>query len=125
MFDELSCGVSLLFCLLMELIFIGYMFGIDKLDILLEMQTGERIPKIVKWICMTFIPVFTSLMIVLNLIGEFSAEKAAARNWDWWVTTLGRMLFIIPMCIGLFLGSIKKYPAQVSIYVLIEKQYGI
>jgi len=36
MFDELSAGVSLLFCLFMELIIIGYMFGIDKLDVLLE-----------------------------------------------------------------------------------------
>lgn len=76
MFDELSCGVSLLFCLLMELIFIGYLFGIDKLDVLLERRTGERIPKAVKYICMGFIPVFTSLMIILNLINEFSAAKA-------------------------------------------------
>jgi len=125
MFDELSCGVSLLFCLLMELILVGWMFGIDKLDILLQKRTGENIPQIVKYICMGFIPIFTSIMIILNLIGEFSAAKATARDWPWWITTLGRSLFVVPICLGLFLGSCKNYGARKDIYDLIEKQYGI
>jgi len=109
----------------MELIFIGWMFGIDKLDILLERRTGENIPKVVKYICMYFIPVFTFLMMILNLSNEFSEEKAKARNWNWIITFLGRMLFVIPILIGLFLGSIKRYPATISVYTLIEEQYGI
>ena len=125
LFDTFACGVSLLFCLLMELIFFGWVFGIDKLSILLEERTGEVIPIFVRWVIKVFIPLFTTLMIILNLVSEFSAAKAKARNWEWWVTTLGRLLFIIPIGIGLFAGFIRKYSGTKSIYILIEEQYGI
>lgn len=126
LFDTYACGVSLLFCLLMELIFFGWLFGIDKLDVLLYRRTGEHIPVFVRWIVKVFIPIFTIAMIIINLIGEFSAAKAEARNWEWWVTTLGRLLFIIPILLG-FMGLVPafQYKATRNIYDLIEEQYGI
>ena len=44
MFDAYACGVSLYFCLIMECIVIGWVFGIEKLSIIAERTTGEKIP---------------------------------------------------------------------------------
>lgn len=126
LFDTFSCGVSVLFCLLMELIFFGWFFGLDKFDVLLKRRTGESIPVFIKWIVKIFIPIFTSAMIIINLIGEFSEETSLKRNWPWWVTTLGRLLFIVPIC-SAFIGVIPafRYKKTIDVYDLIEEQYGI
>jgi len=126
LFDTFACGVSLLYCLLMELIFFGWLFGIDKLSVLLERRTGESIPVFVRWVVKLFIPLFTIAMIIINLVGEFSNEKSINRNWPWWITTLGRMLFLVPIGCG-FMGIIPalRYKGIKDIYVLIEEQYGI
>lgn len=128
LFDTYACGVSLLFCLLMELVFFGWLFGIDKLDVLMQKRTGESIPVFVRWVIKIFIPVFTLIMIVINLIGEFSSAKAEARAkvgtssyQPGWITTLGRLLFIIPILCG-FMGVIPflRYKKTINIYDLIE-----
>jgi len=110
---------------MMELVIIVWMFGVDKLDVLLERRTGENIPKAVKYICMGFIPAFISVMMILNMVGEFSEETSLKRNWSWGITFGGRMLFVVPICVGLFTGLIKRNDTLISIYTLIEEQYGI
>jgi len=126
LFDGYACGVSLLYCLLMELIFFGWLFGIDKLDVLLQKRTGENIPVFVRWVIKIFIPIFTIIMIIINLIGEFSEKKSIERGWPGWITGLGRLLFVIPILCG-FMGIIPafRYKKTINIYDLIEKQYGI
>ena len=44
MFDHYAVGMPLLFMLIAQTIFIGYIFGLDRLSDLLYQNTGERIP---------------------------------------------------------------------------------
>jgi SNF family Na+-dependent transporter len=103
MFDGYACGVSLYFCLIMECIVIGWIFGIEKLNIIAQKVTGEKIPMVVMLLVKFFIPIFTSINIILYFIGEFSAKKAASRGWPTGLTWLGRMLWIVPIGLA-FIG---------------------
>jgi len=69
------------------------------------------------------VPTLTALNIILYFIGEFSAKKAAARNWPTSITWLGRLLWIVPIGCA-FIGFCYKVP-MANIYDLIEKQHGI
>lgn len=72
-----------------------------------------------------FIPIFTTINIILYFIGEFSDATAKKRDWPTGITWLGRMLWIIPI-ISAFCGNIPKFcPDTKSIYDLIEEQHGI
>lgn len=124
MFDAYACGVSLYFCLIMECIVIGWIFGIEKLSILAHRTTGEDIPKVVILLIKFFIPALTTLNIILYFIGEFSAEKAKARNWGGPITWLGRLLWIVPIA-SAFIGFCKPDVGHANVYDLIEKQHGI
>lgn len=72
MFDAYACGVSLFFCLIMECIVIGWVFGIEKLAIICKRTTDEDIPKVVIYLLKFFIPLFTFINIILYFITEFS-----------------------------------------------------
>ena len=126
MFDAYACGVSLYFCLIMECIVIGWVFGIEKLSIIAERTTGEKIPMFTMMLVKFFIPLFTTINIILYFIGEFSEAKAKARNWPTGLTWLGRLLWIIPiLCAFLgFLGE-KGQIKCADVYDLVEKQHGI
>lgn len=67
LFDAYSCALSLLTCLLLECVFFAWLFGVDKLDILLEHTNGEKIPVPVKWTVKWFIPIFTIIMIYFSI----------------------------------------------------------
>lgn len=123
MFDAYACGVSLYFCLIMECIVIGWIFGIEKLSIIAFRTTGEKIPKVVMYLIKFFIPIFTFINVILYFATEFTAKKAAARNWSTGITWLGRMLWIVP--IGLAFIGICKPIEMANVYDLIEKQHGI
>lgn len=123
MFDGYACGVSLYFCLIMECIVIAWIFGIEKLSIIAERTTGEKIPMFTMLLVKFFIPLFTFINIVLYFIGEFSAEKAKSRGWSVGITWLGRMLWIVPISLA-FIGTCKQIP-MASIYDLVETQHGI
>jgi len=73
-----------------------------------------------------FIPLFTTINIILYFIGEFSEAKAKSRNWPTGLTWLGRLLWIIPiLCAFLgFLGE-KGQIKCADVYDLVEKQHGI
>jgi len=106
MFDAYACGVSLYFCLIMECIVIGWIFGIEKLSIIAYRTTGEKIPKVVMMLVKFFIPLFTFINVILYFATEFTDKKAKARNWSTGITWLGRMLWIVPICLA-FIGTCK------------------
>jgi SNF family Na+-dependent transporter len=97
MFDSYSCGMNLYFCLVAECILIAWVFGIDKLDVLLQKECQEAIPQFVKFCVKFFIPIFTTINIILYFIVEFSADTAKGRNWPTGLTWLGRMMWVIPI----------------------------
>lgn len=127
MFDSYACGVSLYFCLIMECIVIGWIFGIEKLNIIAQRTTGESIPKVVMFLVKFFIPLLTFINIILYFIGEFSAKKAKSRldnsGWTVGITWVGRLLWIIPIS-SAFIGLCKQVPMD-NVYDLVEKQHGI
>lgn len=97
MFDAYACSIALYFCLIMECIVIGWVFGIEKLSIIANRTTGESIPVFTMLLVKFFIPVFTFINMILFFIGEFSEETAINRNWPTGLTWLGRMLWIVPI----------------------------
>jgi hypothetical protein len=54
-----------------ELVFIGFLFGLDKLEILMFIRTKEKMPKFVKFFFKVFIPVFIFIIYVIGWIDEF------------------------------------------------------
>lgn len=124
LFDAYSCGISLYFCLIMECIVIGWIFGIEKLSIIAKRTTGEDIPKVVIYLVKFFIPAFTMLNVILYFMTEFSAKKAKARGWGPGITWLGRLLWIVPIGLA-FIGTCVKNIKMDDIYDLVEKQHGI
>jgi hypothetical protein len=123
MFDGYACGVSLYFCLIMECIVIGWIFGIEKLSIIADRTTGERIPMVTMILVKFFIPAFTFVNIVMYFMGEFSAKKAEGRGWSVGITWLGRLLWIVPISLA-FIGACYQIP-MANIYDLVEAQHGI
>ena len=83
LFNEYACGISLLFCLICELIFIPWVFGIEKLDILLQIKTGESIPNFVKNIIKFVLPIISVFMFILKLYTEFlpGASYPSKKKW--------------------------------------------
>lgn len=124
MFDSYACGVSLYFCLIMECIVIGWIFGIEKLSKIAKRTTGEEIPMAVQILIKFIIPVLTALNIILYFIGEFSEATAVKRNWGGPITWLGRLLWIIPIGCA-FAGFCFPNVQMANVYDLIEKQHGI
>lgn len=124
LFDSYSCGVSLYFTLFMECLVIGWIFGIEKLSIIAERTTGEKIPKIVMIIVKFIIPTLTIIVIIIYFIGEFSEATFVKRNWGHTITWLGRLLWIVPISLG-FIGICKPNVGMANIYDLVEKQHGI
>jgi len=123
MFDSYACGINLYFCLMMECILIAWLFGIEKLDVLLKKCCDENIPKAVIFCTKFFIPLFTAINIVMYFISEFSSETAADRGWPTGLTWLGRLLWIIPI-LSAFLGFIPHpmtRPDSANVYDLIEE----
>ena len=54
-----------------ELVFIGFLFGLDKLEILMKLRTGEKIPTFVKLFFKLVIPIFICTIYVLACVYEF------------------------------------------------------
>lgn len=72
-----------------------------------------------------FIPLFTTINIIIYLSNEFTDKKAEGRKWPTGITWLGRMLWFIPI-ISAFCGLIPKFRPEIpSVYDLIEQQHGI
>lgn len=124
LFDSYSCGVSLYFTLFMECLIIGWIFGIEKLSIIAEKTTGEKIPKVVMILVKFVIPILTIIVIIIYFIGEFSEKTAIARNWGGPITWLGRLLWIVPIGLG-FIGICRPDVGMASVWDLVEKQHGI
>ena len=123
LFDSQASNITLLLCVLGELIFIPWSFGLDRLDILIQNTTGETIPAFAKFAIRYIVPSFIFILFILNVITEFSEATAKQRNWPGYVTWLSRLLWIIPL-FSLFKGF--GYELEVdTIETIIKKQHGI
>ena len=103
LFDGYSGNIQLLFCLMCELVFIGFLFGLDKLEILMILRTGERIPKFVKFFFKIIIPIFIFVIYVLGWVSEFQYKSGKMEpypegmGWTRGILWAGRLLWILPM----------------------------
>lgn len=127
MFDTYSGHIQLWFCVVLQLIIIPWMFGMDKLQVLLTERTGEKMPMAFVWMVKTFCPFIVFVVFILTFVGDFSSDTAASRleknGWTPGITWAGRLMWIIPLVI---IGVGACFPIQTeNIYDLIEKQYGI
>lgn len=123
LFDEMSSSIALMTCVLFELLFIPWLFGVDKLEVLMLERTGEKIPAFAKIAIKTIVPAFILMMFVLSWIYEFSPSTQETRNWPTGILWLGRLIWIVPFFL-VPLGHIWQIECP-NIYDLIEEQYGI
>jgi len=107
----------------LECIFYAWLFGIDKLDILLHASCGERIPTPVKWTTKWFIPIFTLIMIFFSIKAEQDKIVKELGGITTIIQWAGRLLYIVPLLM-IPLGSVFTISCP-SVYDLIDEQYGI
>lgn len=125
LFNTHACGISLVLALIAELIFFPWIFGINKLEILMYRTTGEKIPFFVKLIVKFFITPFILIIFVIMWINEFRPSTQTSRGWPVAIAWAGRLLWIVPiLCVGL--GAIPALRVECeNVYDLIEQQHGI
>jgi len=110
----------------MEVILVVWVFGIDRLNTLMKLRTGETMPKFITYVVKFFIPVFVTVIFLFLLVSEFKESTRLDREKDGWntgLTWLGRMIMFIPMLmvpIGFFL----RLPC-VNIEDVVLQQYGV
>jgi len=107
LFDSYAAGIALLTCLIAELILIPWIFGMDKLNVLLNQRTGETIPKFVVIFVKFIIPVFIIVIYILNIVKEFSKDGDDERVWSYGILWLARLLFLVPM-LAILAGYFKR-----------------
>ena len=97
LFDSYAAKISLQTILLVELALIPWVFGMDKLNILLKERTGETIPKFVIIFVKYVIPVYVLAIYILSIVDEFKKDGADEKTMPYGFIWLGRLLFIVPM----------------------------
>jgi SNF family Na+-dependent transporter len=80
LFDTYACSISLFTCILFELALIPWVFGMDKLNILLKERTGETIPKFVIIFVKFIIPLYITAIYILAWINEFKKDGDEERD---------------------------------------------
>mmetsp|Transcript_29966 Transcript_29966/g.40554 ORF Transcript_29966/g.40554 Transcript_29966/m.40554 type:complete len:204 (+) Transcript_29966:198-809(+) len=97
LFDHYAVGLPLLFALNAEIIIVCYMFNINKLDTLMQRNTGERIPWIIKYTACSVTLAFT----FIALIGSFIREFSNPLELPGWALIFGWLLILLPISISL------------------------
>mmetsp|Transcript_25457 Transcript_25457/g.39246 ORF Transcript_25457/g.39246 Transcript_25457/m.39246 type:complete len:335 (-) Transcript_25457:197-1201(-) len=79
LFNNYAAGLSLLYVLVVETALITFVLGLDRLDVLIERSTGERLPKAIK-LCVKYfsLPLMT-IMMGIGLYNEFSGDGLTPR----------------------------------------------
>ena len=108
---------------MVELALIPWVFGMDKLNILLKERTGETIPKFVIIFVKFVIPIYILAIYILSFVDEFKKDGDDERTMNYGFIWLGRLLFIVPM-LTIVVGYFKRIYSQ-DVYALIESPYGI
>lgn len=74
-FDDYCSSVALLALLFAQTIFIPFVFGIDRLSVLVYVRTGEYIPKAYVFVLKTFVPIFGFIMLHFSYVNEFASTR--------------------------------------------------
>jgi len=123
LFNSYAAGIALFTCLLIELALIPWVFGMEKLNVLLNQRTGETIPKWVIIFVKFVIPIYITVVYILSFVDEFSKDGDDERTMPYGFVWLGRILFIVPM-LTIAIGYKVRIPTA-NVYDLVESQYGI
>ena len=124
LFDGYSGSIQLLLCFLMELTLLPWVFGMGRINTLMELRTGEKVGTFVTVMIKFFIPAFIFAIFIISWVTEFqySASKEAD-GWTTGITWAGRMIMFIPMLI-VPIGYFFRIECP-NIDDIIAEQYGI
>ena len=124
LFDSYSGSIQLLTCFLMELILLPWVFGMGRLSTLMELRTGEKIPKFVVYMIKFFIPTFIFAIYIISWVTEFQyKESREEQGWTVGITWGARMIMFVPMLL-IPIGYFKRIDCT-PIDDIIAQQYGI
>lgn len=105
LFDTYSCGLTLVFLCVSEIIMIVWVFKIENLDDMMFERTGERFPKFIVFMIKYITPTIIFAILVVGVINEIRVDREIP-NWALWA---GRALMIIPALCSTF-GFCYKLP---------------
>ncbi|EDO43180.1 predicted protein, partial [Nematostella vectensis] len=107
LFDYQAAGLSLLFMVLLENVYIAWIYGMDRFSNDIEVMTGQK-PYIWVTLCLKYItPACSSAIILANMI-NWTGIKYDGRPYPGWAEAVGWVMCISPMVI----------PVAVAVYVV-------
>lgn len=119
-FNNFAPVLPLLWVLIWETISVGWVFGLDNLDILLRKRTGETFPRWTMFFIRYLTPFFGSLVFLI------AASKQLAKDWTGapgWAPVLAIILMFFPL-IFTFLGFCTRIKSP-TFNDLVLDQYGM
>lgn len=92
MFNDYAAGVSLLYITTIEIVVLAYGFGVERLEKLMTIQTGETFPTYSKIMVKYVSPVIMIGMTCSSIYNEFFDNKYDyPKTFSW----IGRFLFFV------------------------------
>ena len=119
MFDNYAANQSLMFALLGEVFVVVYVFGLDKIEALLERSTGERIPIFAKIMLKYLTPLLVTAILIASFVREFQKDWSESETWE---RVFCRFLIFFPIVMA-FIGFVVPIKSP-KIDDLIVDQYG-
>ena len=74
LFNSYSAGLTLVLLMVLECIVISWVFGFEKLEVLLTEKNGEKFPVYAKYMVKFFSPLLMSIILVVGFYNEFKTN---------------------------------------------------
>ena len=132
LFDNNAGHIQLLVTLFFQSLFIPWFVGIEKLSVLVEIATGERIPKFMIFMIRLIVPLFSVLMLVFAIINEVDTadrtctdpENSSCSHYSAGMLWASRLIWLGPIIVGAILCFFP-LAKQKTFDQLVSEQYGI
>ena len=119
LFDTYSCGLTLVFLCVSEIIMIVWVFKIENLDDMMFERTEERFPKFIVFMIKYVTPTIIFVIFVVGIVNEIRTESELPK----WALWSGRSLMLIPALTSTF-GFCYKMPVTPAEEIIATQYNG-
>ena len=74
LFNSYSAGLTLVFLMVVETILLAWVFGFERLEVLLTEKTGEKFPIYAKYMVKFFSPLLMTIILIVGFYNEFKTN---------------------------------------------------